>query len=350
MSHDRLTCLVPTYNRPEFLRRLLQFYRQHPMPCSFFVADSSRPDAAAENLAAIDQVRNTIDITYRHFDAEVISKCRQALEQICTPHVVFCADDDYLLPDAVERCLGFLESHPDYAVAQGLMAVINCKQTGKPPFISAGFTMDDDDALPRCRKMALYWFTTFYGVYRTETLLDNFRITSRNLDCARSYFFPEMLLSQLSVLKGKVKVFPEIHFLHESHDANLGATPKVSDHQHALELYQQFRECLTSQWEQIGVSRQQAERLIEKWYGFMLEFGASNLGPKKITIHRFRRFLRRMQRQILNLFAREGIFHRRSIRTADWQCQEAAWQEALRLMVTYPQGLPLPSEVERVAA
>ena len=346
MSHDRLTCLVPTYNRPEFLRRLLQFYRQFPLPCSFLVADSSEPVAMAENQAIIHDARSTFDITYRHFNVDLTTKCCQALQQVQTPYVVLCADDDYLLPPALQHCVQFLETHPDYSVAQGIMAIVN--RPGKPPYATAGYSIVDDDPIARCGKMFRFNFTTFYGIYRTATLRDNFQVTTTGIDCASSHFFPELMLSQLSVMRGRVKVLPEIFYLHEEHDANFARTPKVSDANRAGELERQFRTTLSSQFELLGVSRAQAERHIQKWYGFLPGLGLTQ--SDNLTFRRLRRFLNRTWRQVMNLVVRDGTIYRRPLRAADWSGQEAEWQEAIRLMTTSPKGISLSEVAKKRAA
>ena len=345
MSHDRLTCLIPTYNRPHFLRRLLQFYEQFPLPCSFFVADSSHPDAAAENVAVIDRVRGSLKITYRQFDADVVNKISQALQQIDTPYVVLCADDDCLLPSALQHCVQFLETHSDYSVAQGIMAIVN--RPGKPPYATAGYSLDDDDPIARCRMMFRFNFTTFYGIYRTVTLREHFQITTSSIDCAYSHFFPELMLSQLSVIRGRVKVLPEVFYLHEEHDSNFAGTPKVSDPSRAEELEHQFRTTLSSQLEHLALSRMQAEHLVQKWYGLLPGLGL--MQSDQSMLRRLRRFLNRTWRQVMNLVVRDGTIYRRPLRAADWSGQEAEWQEAIRLMTIHPKGISL-SEVAKTRA
>ncbi len=346
MSPDRLTCLVPTYNRPEFLRRLFLFYQQFPLPCSFLIADSSEPAAKVENQAIIQDARHTLDITYRHFNVDLTTKCSQALQQVQTPYVVLCADDDYLLPLALQHCVEFLEDHPDYSVAQGIMAIVN--RPGKPPYATAGYSLEDEDAITRCRKMFRFNFTTFYGINRTANLRSNFQITTTNIDCAHSHFFPELMLSQLSVIRGRVKVLPEIFYLHEEHDANFARTPKVSDPSRAIELEQQFRACLSSQYEPLGVSRTQAEQLVQKWYGLLPGLGLTQ--SDQFMLRSLRRFLNRTWRQVMNLVAKDGTVYRRSLRAADWSGQEAAWQEAIHLMTTFPKGISLTEVATKRAA
>lgn len=346
MERPRLTCLVPTHNRPHFLRRLWRFYQQFPLACSFMVVDSSHPAAAEENLAEINKARGSLEITYRHIDAGFHAKCSQALQQIDTPYVVFCADDDYLLPSALEHCVEFLDRHAGYSVAQGIMTIVN--RPGKSPYATAGYSLEDDNPIARCRKMFRFGFTTFYGIYRTATLRENFQITTESLDCQSSHFFPEIMLLQLSVIRGRVKVLPEIYYLHEEHDSNCAGAPKVSDPNRAAELEQQFRTSLSNQLEQIGLSRTQAERLIRERCELLPGLGLKY--SDQSTLRRLRRFLNRTWRQVLNLVVREGTIYRRSLRAADWSGQESEWQEALRLMTTYPKGIPLSDVSQKRAA
>lgn len=346
MERPRLTCLVPTHNRPHFLRRLWRYYQQFPLSCSFLVVDSSHPAAAAENRAEIENVRGSLEITYRHIDTDFANKCCQALQQIGTPYVVFCADDDYLLPSALEHCVEFLDHHTGYSVAQGIMTIVN--RPGKAPYATAGYSLEDDDPITRSRKMFRFGFTTFYGIYHTATLRENFQITTESLDCQYSHFFPEIMLLQLSVIRGRVKVLPEIYYLHEEHDSNCAGTPKVSDPNRAAELEQQFRNSLSNQLEQIGLNRVQAERLIQERCGLLPGLGLKY--SDQSTLRRLRRFLNRTWRQMMNLIVRDGTIYRRPLRAADWSGQEAEWQEAIRLMTIYPKGIFLPEvEQKRVA-
>ena len=186
MCSERLTCLVPTHNRPHFLRRLLKFYAQFPPGYSFLIVDSSEPFAAAENRAAIAIARRDLQIEYRYFDSGFNDKCVCGLELVQTPCVVLCADDDLLFPDAARHCATFLESEPGYASAMGRTVQLDVNLPQWCCTILKGYSIEDDEPLQRCRRMASVWFTNFYAVYRTETLRDNFRIVAANADPGQS--------------------------------------------------------------------------------------------------------------------------------------------------------------------
>jgi hypothetical protein len=247
------------------------------------------------------------------------------------------------------------------------MAIVN--RPGKPPYATAKYSIEDHDPIVRCGRMFRFNFTTFYGIYRTATLRDNFQVTTTGIDCAFSHFFPELMLSQLAVMRGRVKVLPEIFYLHEEHEANFARTPKVTDPRRAAALSQQFQRTLSKQLELVGVSQAQAQRHIQKWYGLLPDLGQQKLAARRkpsgegqpalftgglapfryrefgnllgasSSLNRLRRFLNRTWRQVMNLVVRDGTIYRRSLSAADWSGQETEWREAIRLMTTHPQGI-----------
>ena len=46
---DRLTIVIPTYNRPLYLARLLNYFAAKKAPCAIHVLDSSDEDNKAAN-------------------------------------------------------------------------------------------------------------------------------------------------------------------------------------------------------------------------------------------------------------------------------------------------------------
>lgn len=351
MSHPRLTCLIPTHNRPHFLRRLLHFYKQHPMSCSFFVADSSKQAGAAENVAAVEEASRLLDITYCHFGTDLITKYFQALSRIGTPYVVVCADDDFLLPNAVDTCVEFLELHPEYSLAQGLSANMNCRAAEASVIkVWSGHCIHNESAFARCQQMARYGFSTFYGVYHTNVLRDMFQYCAEHLDAQESYHFPEILLLQLSALKGRIQFFPIMYALREWHGSNLNLVPEAASREKGEELYLRFRDSLVAQIMLTGRSRSQAVRFVDLWYGHMREWGLRQGKRNKWAVRRLWRSIWRIWRQVLNRFSSEDMVPHRALLASDLQGQEAVWQSAVQLMTAYPKGFESSDESWRRAA
>lgn len=340
MTHPRLTFLVPTHNRPHFLRRFLHFYTQFPPGFPFLVVDSSNQSAAAENLAAIESVRERLDIDYLHADMNFTDKCVKGLERVCSPFVALCADDDLVFPDTVARCVEFLANESGYASARGRNAILDISNRRRWCMVLKGYSLEDDLPFDRCRRMARQWFSNFFAVHRTETLLDIFQITAANTDSGLGYRFPETLLSQLSVLRGRVKVLPLMYALKEQHGANTSIAMRNQRQSQSELLYERFRECLADQFERAGIDRADAERFIEDSYGFLRDPNLTNRGRPKSTIVVLRQFLHGIANRAADYFWTDRTRHRRLLRAGDLAGCEVIWHAAVQLIRDFPHGIP----------
>ena len=343
MINDRITCLVPTHNRPQFLRRFFHFYGQFPPGFSFSVVDSSGPSAAAENLAVIERWKPVLEIEYRHLDLNLVDKCAHRLEQVQTPFTVLCADDDLLFPDAIRRCVEFLEHEPGCASATGRNTALYVKQRRWSCMVYQGYSIEDDRPFDRCFRMADYWFSNFYAVHRTEILRDIFRITAANTDSRLTLHVPEILLSQLSVLCGRVKVLPLIYSLLEDHGANSSAVTRTGVQPEAELLYQRFKRCLTEQFEQTGVDRADAERFIDESYGYFRNPNMANRRRRRSIVELTRRLARKITDQTLgclwtNYRGRSAI--KRWLRASDFAECGPILKIAIQLVRDFPHGIP----------
>lgn len=343
MPHERITCVVPTHNRPQFLRRFFHFYGQFPPGFSFSVIDSSNPSAAAENLAAIQRWRGELEIEYRHVDLNFVDKCTHGLERVPTPFAVLCADDDLLFPDAIRRCVDFLEHEPGYASAIGRNTALYVAQPRWSCMVHQGYSIEDDRPFDRCFRMADYWFSNFYAVHRTEILRDIFRITADNTDSRLTLHVPEMLLSQLSVLRGKLKVLPLMYSLLEGHDTNSSAVTRKGVQPEAERLYHRFKQCLTEQFEQTGVDRAEAERFIDDSYGFFRDPHVATRQRRRSIVEQMRRSVRKFTELALDHLrvkhsGRSAI--KRLIRGSDFAECGPILQTAIQLVRDFPHGIP----------
>jgi glycosyltransferase domain-containing protein len=108
------TLVVLTQDRPDFLRRTLQYYRDWTGPV--LVLDSSRDrDSGIETRFA--------GVTYRHLP-EFIESAKLAVrvhgvEQVQTPYLTFINDDDFIDADAMAECVAFLQDNPGYGFSYG---------------------------------------------------------------------------------------------------------------------------------------------------------------------------------------------------------------------------------------
>jgi len=106
---ENLTLIIPTYNRSKNLNRLLKFYSDTNV--KIIVLDAS---VNPEFYLNSDQVN------YKHSpESELHLRLLYASKIVSTDYVAICADDDFLFPQGLEKCIEFLEINKDYACAQG---------------------------------------------------------------------------------------------------------------------------------------------------------------------------------------------------------------------------------------
>lgn len=353
MSDERLTCLVPTHNRPQFLRRLLRFYSRFSPGFKFLVVDSSHPAAAAENVAVIESWKSDVEVEYRYFDLSFIDKCVRGLEQVRTPFVVFCGDDDILFPDAVRQCVEFLASETGYSSALGRTVQLNTTPAfwdGSGLRVLKGYSIEQDGPLERCRQMVTRVFSSFYAVYRTETLLGNFRITAGHTDSQQSLEVPEALLSQLSVLRGRLKVLPLMYSIRQRHRTNASVALRSGLRPQVELFYQRFKECLTDQFQHAGIDRADAQRFIDDSLGFLRDPNLAHRRPRRSPIELARQVVVGLAERAADLIWTNCARHCRPLRPSDFAGCKPEWHAALQLIRGFPQGMPSDhSALERCA-
>lgn len=342
MSDHRLTCLIPTHNRPQFLRRLMRFFVQVRPEFTLRVIDSTETGAAAENRSIVDDASDQIHVEYQNIARPFYEKLVLGLEDVTTPYVTMCADDDCLFPETVTRSVEFLEHEPTYASAMGHKAQLNTMRKTRLGSLKVlkGYSIEEENVLDRCRQMATQWYSNFYAVYRTPNLRDSFRIVAANSSPQSLPQLPEMLMSQLSVIRGRAKVLPMMYSIwqrHETNWTNMVAKALQSDPERH---FQQFRTCLLEQMPPSGIDRAEAESCVDEWYGHFRFPEMAMLRRKQTTVERISRSVRGMAERLEDFLRTDRVRHCRSVRSCDLVGCQSTWQAAVKVIRDFPHGIP----------
>ncbi|WP_029008364.1 TIGR00180 family glycosyltransferase [Azospirillum halopraeferens] len=224
-----LTLIVPTYNRPELLARLLRHLAAESISWPVVVMDSSRPDAAAANRAGLTGTGLDIDHIVLPGSTTPFDKFRDGFARVRTPYAVLCADDDVVIPAALGECVRFLEEHPSFAAAHGLYYTFLDERRLAGPVRHYG---DGWHRVPADRRSVLVqnvcWqspslaapepaqrladlFRRYealtYAVMRTEIARTAFDLAR----LPRSVMFRELVSSAIPVIHGKVARLPRLY-------------------------------------------------------------------------------------------------------------------------------------------
>ncbi|BBH32020.1 glycosyltransferase family 2 protein [Pseudomonas bijieensis] len=110
--NERFTLVLLAHDQSTALRRALRYYSESSFAV-LVIDSSSRIDADIE--AAFPAVQ------YLHVPeaSGFGDKVRQAVERVATPYLAIADVESFLLPQALEQALSFLDSHSEYSACQG---------------------------------------------------------------------------------------------------------------------------------------------------------------------------------------------------------------------------------------
>lgn len=124
-----VTIGVPTYNRPETLKRALdslvnQTYRN----LEIIVSDNCSTDADVQNVVNNFSADARLKFTRQPVNKGLTHNFNFVLKMATGDFFMWLADDDWLDLNYIESCLSFLLEHPDYAAAYGAGRIFNPKE------------------------------------------------------------------------------------------------------------------------------------------------------------------------------------------------------------------------------
>jgi glycosyltransferase domain-containing protein len=250
----KVNIIIPTYNRPSYLKRLLDYYSGYNVDYNIIVADSSSDENKALNKKTISSFPN-LKILYLGDYPDKINpwhKLIDAINYAKTKYCLFCADDDFITPNGINQSVDFLEKNPDFTIAQGrhtLFSVKDKKRRGKQfywrTYASYDRSLTSSDPKVRLFKQLSETSTTFYGVHRTDFLKMIFR---EKMKYTTSNHFDELLLSVLTLIHGKMKCLNILYGAREINPKPAGKTGKniydlIKEGSYD-EQYTKFKNCL----------------------------------------------------------------------------------------------------------
>lgn len=113
--------VIPTHNRTDLLRRILDYYSKVGQEFNYIIADSSNQENKAGNKKLVRSYSKLKILYVDNFpqNIEQHTKFTRMVQYIKSKYVCFCADDDFLIPNGIKECVNFLEKNPDYVAAHG---------------------------------------------------------------------------------------------------------------------------------------------------------------------------------------------------------------------------------------
>jgi glycosyltransferase domain-containing protein len=221
-----LTIVVPTYNRPDLLLRLVSYYAQAGYQGKLLLADSSDKTVYEKTRAQTDLLAERLTIRHCYFPGRSVSEAMyDATMLLDTDYACLLPDDDFIVPRTAMKCMDFLANNPDFVAAHGLGALVASHDGEANRIDGATFypqTISVDD-LPSVRldKHLKNYSVSLFSVFR----LDAFRILFSSTvpepgegELRDKSFKDELLPCCLSVLLGKIGQVDGLYLIRQVHN------------------------------------------------------------------------------------------------------------------------------------
>ncbi len=267
---DKVTLMIPTFNRTLYLFRILDYYSLYAPGLKILVGDSSFDENKEAHKKIISRFQN-MDITYLgdySCDLHPFSKVCDMSKHVNTPFCVICADDDLITPEGIARSAEFLEKHPDYTVAHGHYVSFWTELSGTSfcwePCYAYESSTSPDPVVRFLTYFTNYDAATFYAVYNTEFLK---MILDEMASFGDQTVMGELLPAMLTLICGKMEHLDVFYMAREK----ASVPPNHQYLNHSLRdgsfgrRYAGFRQCLSmhlSRQAQLGIG--EAGRIVDK--------------------------------------------------------------------------------------
>jgi glycosyltransferase domain-containing protein len=232
MEKMQCTVLIPTYNRPNHLKRILSYYYQYGRELAIVVADSGSTENKKKNAQIISSFAEASILHLDQYDLKIdpAHKILDALEHVNTEYCLLCADDDFVTPKGIQESVDFLDQNPDYISAYGNDVWFSFKydRRGKPKFTYKYYEslvntqLEAKDRL--LRQTTDDHVATYYAVRRThfmKVFLGEAAKIASGLQFAGALrltpdlFFAELLILWLPPIYGKMKCLDNLYYVRD---------------------------------------------------------------------------------------------------------------------------------------
>ncbi len=259
------TLIVPTYNRPRELSRMLRYLARQAATFPILVLDSGSDKSKVANAALVAELDLNIRLIAYESSLTPFEKFWRGTEEVMTAFCSLCADDDIVMVESLQPLIEFLQDRADFSVAHGwYFTFYDNVHFGITSVVYSGGSLDREDPVSRLRDMFSRYEAVTYAVYRTEVM----RHALQEVQSMSSMLTRELLAGALTVVSGKVARLPFFYYGRSLH-------PSVPyDHWHPINFlvsspeslfgeYAKYRRIILENVEKSGYRRYDSAEVLK---------------------------------------------------------------------------------------
>ena len=215
-----ISLLIPTIDRPDFLRRYLLFLKIEGFEGEVIIGDSSQKSLYKEL---------EIFIKKNKFDFEVIQKAypnmqhfeviRELLPLIKFEYSMYICDDDFLIPSTLIKCKEFLDENHDYSGVGGYNLIVSLNENQNildlNEYPIKNYEMQS--AKERLSALSNNYDVVAYGLFRTKDFIKRWPLENLQEREIAIEIHPCFAL----VAQGKVKILDDLFVIRCDHERRI---------------------------------------------------------------------------------------------------------------------------------
>ena len=209
MSTNRISILIPTYERHDSLLRVLSYWSSQQV-------DVVIVDGSADPFTSINECNLNSNIRYFHLPLPLEERLKVASGCIDTDFVVMVSDDEILLCSALNKAADFLCNDLSYSAVLGTTVAFRHSRKGlcfRGEYLSASNLRinSEDPAYRLIQRARVKGNSIFYSLTRAEVMKTALEfISSHTYSCP---YIGEYQMEAILLGAGKVKVMKNLMWL-----------------------------------------------------------------------------------------------------------------------------------------
>lgn len=232
---DRISIIVPTYSRKEYLLRTLEFISSYNFGNVIVVDGTPGVDWAKEVAYKFPKA------TYIHSERGFVQRIALAIPLVQSEYVALWGDDEYWLPSFFLNAMEFLSNNPDYVHCIGLAVSFSTTPSIEiMPEYPALRNLHLPGVTPSSRlhsRFQNYVWGGLWGVARTSAWAKSWAASMVQEFPVRGA--TEIQFEAGMAWQGKVKVLQELAWFRSSESSSLVSSADISLH-HANPMFHEW--------------------------------------------------------------------------------------------------------------
>jgi len=248
--------IIPTYEGTPFLRRSLDHLKSLEYPGHIVLADDSSGAHREFVESCVSRYPELwIDLHQYAHGTRFLDKLCQSMDRLRARLVMLCGQDDFLVPETVERVVRTLDADAGLSCVRGRAVRFRLRSKAGASKVAIDLQPHpmrpyrDPQAVDRVLTHVRAYSSTLYSVHRRPYLVESFRRTEA---ATRNVIFMQYLSSCITAAQGRVECVDELFLARQAHAASWAAR-LMRDYEHwpllvtaprLSEYYQEFRGAL----------------------------------------------------------------------------------------------------------